>query len=78
MKTISKRQFETDAASLSTAVKTGPIAVGDEGGIELVVLSIEDYLQLAGAERKVHTLDDMPEDLLEKLAHIADEPYDAA
>jgi prevent-host-death family protein len=46
---ISSREFNQDTARAKKAAKKGPVFITDRGKPAHVLLSIEDYLRLAGA-----------------------------
>jgi PHD/YefM family antitoxin component YafN of YafNO toxin-antitoxin module len=76
MKTVSRREFDSDVASTVDAAKKTPVAVGEADRIEFVILSAAEFARLKSRDRKVYSIDEIPDDLLERLAHIADEPYE--
>jgi prevent-host-death family protein len=45
---ISSREFNQDSAGAKKAAKNGPVFITDRGRPAHVLLSIEDYLRLAG------------------------------
>ncbi len=45
---ISSREFNQDSARAKKAAKNGPVFITDRGKPAHVLLSIEDYLRLAG------------------------------
>jgi PHD/YefM family antitoxin component YafN of YafNO toxin-antitoxin module len=76
MKTVSRRDFESDVAAAVDAARDAPVAIGEAGRIDFVILSAVEFARLKSRDRKVYSLDEIPDDLLERLAHIADEPYE--
>ena len=48
--TISAREFNQDTSGAKTAAKSGPVFITDRGVPKHVLLSIEDYRKLTGAE----------------------------
>jgi prevent-host-death family protein len=46
---ISSREFNQDSARAKKAAKNGPVFITDRGRPAHVLLSIEDYLRLAGS-----------------------------
>ena len=51
--TLSSRAFNPDASRAKKAAKSGPVFITDRGKPAHVLLSIEDYQQLAGSRRKI-------------------------
>lgn len=48
--TISSREFNQDTSGAKKATKLGPVFITDRGKPAHVLLSIEDYRELAGGE----------------------------
>ena len=52
-KTISSREFNQDTGGAKRAAAEGPVFITDRGEPAYVLLSIDDYRNLAGAEESV-------------------------
>jgi prevent-host-death family protein len=52
-KTISSREFNQDTSGAKRAAAEGPVFITDRGEPAYVLLNIEDYRRLAGAEGSV-------------------------
>jgi prevent-host-death family protein len=50
---ISSREFNQDSARAKKAAKKGPVFITDRGKPAHVLLSIEDYLRLAGVAANI-------------------------
>ncbi|MBC5765470.1 type II toxin-antitoxin system Phd/YefM family antitoxin [Ramlibacter albus] len=53
MRMISSREFNQDTSSAKRAAAKGPVFITDRGRPAHVLLSIEDYEQLAGSQRSL-------------------------
>lgn len=58
--TISSREFNQDASGAKRASRKGPVIITDRGRPAHVLLSIEDYNRLAGAEASIVDVLAMP------------------
>jgi prevent-host-death family protein len=52
-KTISSREFNQDTSGAKRAAEEGPVFITDRGEPAYVLLNIEDYRRLVGAEESV-------------------------
>ena len=59
--TYSSREFNQHASDAKKAASKGPVFITDRGRPAHVLLSIEDYQQLTGAQQKIADLLAMPE-----------------
>lgn len=60
--TLSSREFNQDASRAKKAALQGPVFITDRGKPAHVLLSIEDYLRLAGQTPNIVDLLAMPDD----------------
>jgi prevent-host-death family protein len=51
--TISSREFNQDAAGAKRAAQAGPVFITDRGRPAHVLLSIDEYRRLSGAQRSL-------------------------
>jgi prevent-host-death family protein len=51
--TLSSREFNQDTSRAKKAAARGPVIITDRGKPAHVLLSIEEYQRLAGAQRKI-------------------------
>ncbi|MDT8405414.1 type II toxin-antitoxin system Phd/YefM family antitoxin [Sulfuriflexus sp.] len=58
--TLTSREFNQHAGEAKKAARFGPVFITDRGRPEHVLLSIEEYRRLAGSQRKIADLLDMP------------------
>lgn len=49
--TVSSREFNQDVGRAKKAAQQGPVFITDRGKLAHVLLSIEDYRRLSGAQR---------------------------
>ena len=54
--TLSSRAFNQDASGAKRAAKLGPVFITDRGRPAHVLLSMEDYQRLVGAQPKISDL----------------------
>jgi len=57
--TFSSREFNQDTSRAKQAARKGPVFITDRGRPALVLLTIEDYQELAGASFVGQTLADL-------------------
>jgi prevent-host-death family protein len=60
--TLTSREFNQDTSRAKKAARSGPVIVTDRGQPSHVLLSIEEYRRLTGANRNLLDLLAMPED----------------
>jgi prevent-host-death family protein len=60
--TLTSREFNQDTSGAKKAARSGPVIVTDRGQPSHVLLSIEEYRRLTGANRNLLDLLAMPED----------------
>jgi PHD/YefM family antitoxin component YafN of YafNO toxin-antitoxin module len=58
--TLSSRAFNQDTGAAKRAARHGPVFITDRGRLSHVLLSIEDYQKLAGAQANIIDLLAMP------------------
>lgn len=58
--TLSSREFNQDTSSAKRAAKKGPVFITDRGHPSYVLLSIEDYQQIANSHTSIVELLAMP------------------
>lgn len=58
--TVSSRQFNQDASGAKKAARNGPVFITDRGKPAHVLLTIEEYRQLAGTQGSIIDLLAMP------------------
>jgi prevent-host-death family protein len=58
--TLSSREFNQDASKAKKAAQHGPVFITDRGRPAHVLLTIEQYQQLTGADNSIVTLLAMP------------------
>jgi prevent-host-death family protein len=59
--TISSREFNQDTSSAKKAARQGPVIITDRGKASHVLLSIEEFQRLSGANASIVDLLAMPE-----------------
>lgn len=59
--TISSREFNQDTSTAKKAARLGPVIITDRGKASHVLLSIEEYQKLSGANTSIVDLLVMPE-----------------
>ena len=59
--TISSREFNQDTSSANKAARLGPVIITDRGKASHVLLSIEEYQKLSGANTSIVDWLVMPE-----------------
>ncbi|WP_322789162.1 type II toxin-antitoxin system Phd/YefM family antitoxin [Thiohalocapsa halophila] len=62
MPTLTSREFNRETGKAKRAADQGPVFITDRGQPSYVLLSIEEYRRLSGAERKIADLLAMPGD----------------
>jgi prevent-host-death family protein len=60
--TLTSREFNHETSKAKRAADQGPVFITDRGRPSYVLLSIEEYRRLSGAERKIADLLAMPND----------------
>jgi prevent-host-death family protein len=60
--TLTSREFNQDTSRAKKAARSGPVIITDRGQPSHVLLSIEEYRRLTGANRNLLDLLAMPED----------------
>jgi prevent-host-death family protein len=58
---LTSREFNQETSKAKRAANRGPVFITDRGRTSYVLLSIEEYRRLAGAERKIADLLAMPD-----------------
>lgn len=61
MTTLTSREFNHETSKAKRAADQGPVFITDRGRPSYVLLSIEEYRRLSGAERKIADLLAMPD-----------------
>lgn len=61
MTTLTSREFNHETSKAKRAADQGPVFITDRGRPSYVLLSIEEYRRLCGAERKIADLLAMPD-----------------
>lgn len=62
MTTLTSREFNHETSKAKRAADQEPVFITDRGRPSYVLLSIEEYRRLSGAERKIADLLAMPND----------------
>jgi prevent-host-death family protein len=65
MTRVTASEFQKAFGALSDKALREPVAITKQGRDHLVVLSADEYARLKRRDRKVHTVDDMPDEWLE-------------
>ncbi len=80
MKKFSSAELARNVAAVTDAAARGPVAITVYRKPKFVLMAIDDYRALAGDRRRVHAIDEMPEEeraglvsVLEALAGDEDE-----
>lgn len=61
--TFSSREFNRDVTRAKKAARNGPVFITDRGRPAHVLLSVEDYRRLTGAQASIVDLLAMPDDV---------------
>jgi PHD/YefM family antitoxin component YafN of YafNO toxin-antitoxin module len=59
--TLSSREFNHDTSGAKKAARNGPVFITDRGRLSYVLLTIEDYQRIMGAQASLVDLLAMPE-----------------
>jgi prevent-host-death family protein len=65
MTRVTASEFQKAFGALSDKALREPVAITKQGRDHLVVLSAEEYARLKRRDRKVYTVDNLPEEWLE-------------
>lgn len=62
---VSIGEFEDRPGAVAESALREPVTITKQGRDHLVLLSAEEYARLKRRDRKVHTIDDLPDEWLE-------------
>lgn len=62
---VSIGEFEDSPGTVAENALREPVTITKQGRDHLVLLSAEEYARLKRRDRKVHTIDDLPDEWLE-------------
>jgi PHD/YefM family antitoxin component YafN of YafNO toxin-antitoxin module len=65
---VSTEEFIKDFSSFAARALTEPVIITQNGGDQLVVLSVEEYWRLKRRDRKVYRAEDIPDELVTAIA----------